>query len=258
MDDRGLKIQVDEDNLRRQKHYQNISDKKIRETIRLALRNDPRVMSFDPKVEVEDGIVTLSGKVGFLRAKQAAKNIALATIGVQRVRDHLKVQWAKDGPTDKEIAQFVLEALLRDPYVQHQDIRIRVRKAHVSLYGLVDSKFEKMHAGWTAGGQKGVVHVNNFLTISKKWVPKSDKEIKEALEEKLKFTFLHKAKDIDVLVEDGVAILKGTVDNWMAWQVAMDKALEAGARRPHNLLRVRFGRAYSALGYRGPRMYIPR
>ena len=57
---------------------------------------------------------------------------------------------------------------------------------------------------------------------------------------------------VTVKVVDGVAILQGTVDTWMMWQTAMDQAIAAGARRPHNLIEVRYGLPS------GPHDYMPR
>ena len=55
----------------------------------------------------------------------------------------------------------------------------------------------------------------------------------------------------------GVAILEGTVDTWFMWQTAMDQAIAAGARRPHNLIEVRYGLP-SGPHYYGPHNYVPR
>lgn len=59
-----------------------------------------------------------------------------------------------------------------------------------------------------------------------------------------------------VKVEKGVAILRGTVDTWLMWQTAIDLALEAGSRRPHNLIAVRYGDP-SAPRFYGPHYYVP-
>ncbi|MDA1055582.1 MAG: BON domain-containing protein [Planctomycetota bacterium] len=256
VDVRGVQIDFDlYDGMRRRQRLQDVTDEKIVETVELALRQDPRVLSYLDTIEVEsdDGSVTLSGKVGRLRAKEAAEKVARSTIGVWRVKNNLKVRWSDEEPTSHEIIDYVQAALGRDPYVSRHGIRVHCRNAHVGLYGLVDSEFEKKAAGWIAGGQKGVVHVNNSLAVAKRWEPKSDAEIKADIDEKLEFTFFDKSNDINVTVEDGVAILQGEVDTWLAWQTAMNKSIEAGARRPHNLLKVRYHPRHG-----GSRIYVPR
>lgn len=256
VDARGVQVDFDRyDGTRRRKRMANVTDEKIVETVELALRQDPRVLSFLETIDVESeaGSVTLSGTVGRLRAKESAESAARSTVGVWRVKNNLKVRWSDEEPTAHEIIDDVQAALRRDPYVSRHAIRVHCRNAHISLYGLVDSEFEKRAAGRIAGGQKGVVHVNNSLAVAKQWEPKSDAEIQADLEEKLKYTFFDKSHKIDVTVENGVAILRGEVDTWLAWQTAMNKAVEAGARRPHNLLKVRYHPRHG-----GSRIYVPR
>ncbi len=209
--------------------------------MRLTLKHDPRVLSFTETIEVEskDAVVTLRGDVGHATAKRAAELAARNTLGVDRVRNRLNVAWSED-VNDAEIEDFVRAALLRDSYVGDRDILVRSRRAHVDLFGLVDSKFEKYAAQQTAEMQRGVVHVNNNLTVVNAWEPRGDSEIQEAIDEKLKWSFFDKASDIEVRVDNGVALLQGTVDTWRQWQHVMDIAVKAGARRPHNQLKIGF------------------
>lgn len=256
IDARGVQIDYDRyDGTRRRTRLEQLSDGDVVDTVRLALRYDPRVLSYLNTIEVasEGGTVTLSGTVGRLQAKQSAEETARGTLGVWRVKNHLKVRWPDEDPSAGKIIDFVQAAFQRDPYVSRHELRVHCRNGHVSLYGLVDTKFEKQAAGWIAGEQKGVVHVNNYLTVATKWTPKSDAEIKADIEEKLKRTFFDRSNDIRVTVEDGVAILNGKVDTWRQWQTALDLVVEAGARRPHNLLKVRYHPQHG-----GDEIYVPR
>jgi osmotically-inducible protein OsmY len=256
IDARGLQVDYEsrDGTLRRQRLAQ-LTDKQIRQAVRRALRYDPRVLSFAEEIDVdsEAGAVTLSGQVERLQAKQAAEETARGTLGVWRVKNHLKVHWSEDDPSADTIVAYVQAALQRDPYVTRHELRVHCRNGHVSLYGLVDSPFEKRAAEWIAGGQRGVVHVNNYLTVAQAWEAKSDAEIKADIEEKLKRTFFDKSNQIRVTVEDGVAVLNGQVDTWRQWQAAMDQVVAAGARRPHNLLEVRYHPQHG-----GSQIYVPR
>lgn len=243
VDVRGIQVDYDRyDGVRRRSRLVDLTDEKIRETVELALRYDPRVLSYLNTIEVtsDGGTVTLSGEVGRLRVKESAEETARGTLGVWRVKNRLKVRYPDEEPTAHEIIDYVQSAFLRDPYVSRHEIRVHCRNGHVSLYGLVDTDFEKKAAGWISGTQKGVVHVNNYLSVAKEWEPKPDAEIKADIEEKLLRTFFDKSNQIEVTVEDGVAILRGKVDTWRQWQTAMDQVIQAGARRPHNLLDVRY------------------
>ena len=242
VDVRGLKIDPSiRDGVQRRSRYAELSDETIADAVRLTLKHDPRVLSFTETIDVEskDAVVTLRGDVGHATAKRAAELAARNTLGVDRVRNRLNIAWSED-VNDDEIEDFVRAALLRDSYVGGRDILVRSRRAHVDLFGLVDSKFEKYAAHQTAEMQRGVVHVNNNLTVVNAWEPRGDSEIQEAIDEKLKWSFFDKASDIEVRVDNGVALLQGTVDTWRQWQHVMDIAVKAGARRPHNQLKIRF------------------
>ncbi len=58
---------------------------------------------------------------------------------------------------------------------------------------------------------------------------------------------------IDITVTDGVAVMTGTVDTWRQWQAALDLAIEAGSRAPHNMLNVRHHPPHGA-----SRIFVPR
>jgi len=245
------------DPLLRAKRYEQATDEDIQNAIGRVFKHDPRLLSFDPQVSVKDGVVTLTGDVGHITAQQAAEQDALHTVGVRRVKNNLSVRWPEKTPSDEEIADFTRAAMSRDPYVERHNLNIECENAHVSLYGLVDTQFEKYHAEWIASRQKGVVHVNDYLAVRKKWKPKSDAAIEADLKDKLLYTFVDPNNQVTATVEDGVAILRGTVDTWYMWQTALDQAIAAGAREPHNLIEVRYGLP-SGPQYYGPHYYVPR
>ncbi|MEO6789214.1 MAG: BON domain-containing protein [Chthoniobacteraceae bacterium] len=257
VDDRGIKVSWREGNPElRSRRYKEATDEQIQAAVLRAFKVDPRLLSYSPQVKVGKGNVILTGDVGVLAAKEAAERDARHTIGVRRVDNHIRVRWPDKPPTDDEIAKFTRDALLRDPYVERHNIIVECRNAHARLYGLVDTEFEKEHAEWTASCQNGVVHVSDYLAVRKEWVPKSDAAIQAALDDKLAYDFVDPNNQVTAKVEDGVAILNGTVDTWLMWQAAMDDAMEAGARRPHNLVKVRYGEP-SAPHFYGTHYYIP-
>jgi osmotically-inducible protein OsmY len=258
VDVRGVDVNWRHTNpLLRSQRYENATDDEIGTAVKRAFQHDPRVLSFDVDVQVDHGTVTLTGEVSHLTAKRAAERDASQTIGVRRVKNNLRTRWPDQPPTDEQIADFTRQALSRDPYVEKHNIVVECENAHVSLYGVVDTEFEKEHAEWTASCQRGVVHVNDYLAFRKNWVPKSDAAIQADLNDKLAYAFVDPDNQVKARVVDGVAILEGTVDTWLMWQTAMDQAVAAGARRPHNLIEVRYGLP-SNPHYYGPHNYVPR
>lgn len=258
VDSRGVNVNWRHTNpLLRAKRYEQVTDDDIQDAVERAFKHDPRLLSFDPQVKVEHGVVTLTGDVGHLTAQHAAEQDARNTVGVLRVKSNLRVRWPDEPPSDELIADFTRAALARDPYVERHNLMVECENAHVSLYGLVDTQFEKYHAEWIASRQQGVVHVNDYLSVRAKWKPKSDAAIEADLKEKLAYVFVEPNNQVTATVEDGVAILRGTVDTWYMWQTALDQAIAAGAREPHNLIEVRYGLP-SGPQYYGPHDYVPR
>ncbi len=230
VDSRGINVNWRHTNpLLRAQRYEQATDDVVRDAIQRAFKHDPRLLSFDPHVSVQHGVVTLTGDVGHLTAQLAAEQDAHHTIGVRRVKNNLRVRWPDKSPSDVEIADFTRAAMTRDPYVERHNLNIECENAHVSLYGLVDTQFEKYHAEWIASRQKGVVHVNDYLSVRAKWKPKSDAAIEADLKDKLTYTFVEPNNRVTATVENGVAILRGTVDTWYMWQTALDLAIAAGA-----------------------------
>lgn len=258
VDSRGIHVHWAHTNpLLRSERYEKATDEGILSAILKTFEHDPRLLSFGPQVEVKDGVVTLTGTVGHLTAKRSAEQDARHTIGVHRVKNLLTVRWPDTPPSDEQIADFARAAMARDPYVERHNLVIECENAHVSLYGIVDTQFEKYHAEWIASRQQGVVHVNDYLAVRKKWTPKSDAAIQADLDDKLAWTFVDPDNQVKATVKGGVAILTGTVDTWMMWQTAIDQALAAGAREPHNMIEVRYGLP-SGPHYYGPHDYVPR
>ncbi len=258
VDGRGIRISgLHSDRMLREKRYEQATDAEIRDAVLRAWKYDPGLVSESPKIAVVKGNVTLTGKVGDLPAKLAAERIARFTIGVRAIQNDLNVSWPDENPSDEAIANNVQEAIRRDPYVDPANIRITVEDAHVGLYGIVENEFEKEHAQWTASRQIGVVHIDNSLSVRAKWVKKSDEAIAADLKDRLEITFIDPDNQVTAKVDNGVALLQGTVDSWFMWQTALDQALAAGAREPHMMVEVRYGEGTVA-PYYGTQYYIPR
>jgi len=230
------------DEMSRGKKYAEKSDKEIEEAVRDAFLYDPRVFSFNPAVDVEYGVATLTGVVSNLKAKKAAEQDAQNTVGVWRVKNYLKVRPATV-PSDDEIEQRVKDALLRNPVVERYEISVSVVNAKVYLYGTVDSFYEYEQAEDVASRVQGVVEVANNLEINyPRWDTKKSKgdwEIKEDIKSELWWSPYVDSDQVTVEVRDGVATLTGTVDSWMERMAARDNAYEGGAQKVRNFLAVK-------------------
>jgi osmotically-inducible protein OsmY len=164
------------DVMQRGRRYTFQSDAGIEKAIENAFRYDPRVKPFNAEVEVNDGVVTLTGVVDNLKAKKAAAEDAGDTVGVWRVENHLRVRPAKR-PSDGEIQGNVQDALARNAVLDRHEITVSVLNGRAALYGEVDSRYEKSLAEDIASRVKGVTDVQNYLTVRSSKPQKSDWEI---------------------------------------------------------------------------------
>ncbi len=230
------------------------SDEDIREAVKLALLYDPRVMSFKPEVNVNDGVVTLSGVVDNLRAKRAAEADVRTISGVTNVRNNLKVR-PESVPEDGKLATNVNEAFVRDAAVERFEIDVEADNGVVTLRGEVDNYYEKYRAGDLASEVKGVVEVNNNIEVETEskynyyypygWnsyypspyiypdnyytYPLTDAQIKENIEDELWWSPFVNENEVKVEVESAVATLTGTVNSYEEKDAAVENAYEGGA-----------------------------
>lgn len=222
------------DEVRKKQKQQRRSDAEIKQAIKDAFLYDPRLLSFNPQVEVEDGIVTLTGTVGNLKAKNAAERDARNTVGVWRVKNLLKVRPEAE-ISDEEIAASIRKALNRDPIVTRADVRVSVFNGYAYFYGTVDSNLEKKRIRELASGVKGVAGVNNYLTVGETIVSRDDWEMQQDIEDAIYWNPFVEIGDVDVSVTDGVATLTGTVENWKEYKIAAEKAKENAEKVKNHL-----------------------
>jgi len=262
VDSRDLEVKkwAREDDLRKSKYVAK-SDQEIYDAVKDALMYDPRVFSFNVKPEVSKGVVTLRGSVDNLKAKNSAAQDARNTVGVLTVINRIKVRPKSPG-TDDKIKGKVQRALARDPYVERYEISVISINGIVDLYGVVDSYFEKIQAGDVASRVKGVVAVDNNLTVDNGYasyyhspyvddwyvydydwyhhVPlhtdKSDAKIKEDIEDELFWSPFVDSDNVSVSVENGVAMLTGNVNSSSEYFAATENAYEGGASFVENHL----------------------
>jgi osmotically-inducible protein OsmY len=227
----------------REERFAPRSDEEIAKAIEDAFVYDPRVHAFDLDVEVDDGVVTLTGEVDNLEAERAAKQDARNTTGVWRVRSFLRVR-PDERPGDEELRRDVLAAMRRDPYIERKEIAASVVNGKVYLYGEVDTQFEYRQAGNVASAVDGVVEVVNRVDVDSIWPAKNDWSIHEDVESQLWWSPFVDADEVDISVEEGVVVLTGTVDTWQERSAAAKNAYDGGAKTVVNNLTVRYGPVY--------------
>jgi osmotically-inducible protein OsmY len=190
------------------------SDIQIQQDVMRELRWDTRIGSTEVGVEVDKGIVSLSGTVENFAKKHAATEAAHRVAGVLDVANDVQVHLpGSPGRTDTEIARAVRTALEWDAFVPDQRIKSSVSEGWVTLEGEVDFLRECEDAGKVIRRLGGVRGVWNQITVKPKRVDPVAlrRMIGEALERRAE----READEIGVTVDDGSVTLSGKVHSWL-------------------------------------------
>ena len=144
----------------------NTNDEKSEAEIAVGVLNalkSNRDIPFDRlQIEVEDGHVTLDGKLEWNHQKQAAQQLAGTIDGIKVLTNHIEIE--SDSPDDIEKAD-IEQAIERNWAMNNQDIQVYVSGNVVTLTGVVHSFYQKEVAEKMAWNAPGVWAVNNELII---------------------------------------------------------------------------------------------
>lgn len=255
----------------RESKYQARSDLEIQDALQDALFYDPRVVGLAIESEVDDGWITLTGTVDNIRAKESAESVAHNTVGVLGVSNLLKVRHRSQA-TDAEIESTVLTKLKNDPWVDFENTQVEAVTGTVRLTGIVDNLFERAHAERLAQSTVGVSEIKNRLkvydtesivvydpyiwnyyplpwsyydngtmrrqTMDVYGSTESDQKTAKDIANELFWSPFVDHDDVNVIVEDGIVTLIGTVESKKEKEAATENAYKGGALLVENDLRI--------------------
>ena len=205
-----------------------MTDQEISDAIEDEISWDLAVPAHRIIVISTDGVVTLSGNVDNVLAKERAVRIAETVKGVRSVIDEIEVR-----PslllTDQQIKDTVIAALLANPATESYKIDVKVSDNSVNLSGTVDSWQEKRLAVKVAKGVRGVSSVQDNLLLDFKQ-QRSDAEIAKEIQNRMKWDVLVDHGLIDVQVESGNVTLRGIVGSAAEKQRAIHDAYVANVK----------------------------
>lgn len=209
----------------------------------------PYLRANDLKVSVNNGKATLTGNVEDDVNKDLAKEIALGVGGVKEVDNQIVVQADYTPPArssersygeqidDATITAMVKSKLLWSTYTDGLSTDVDTLMGKVTLTGSADSAVAKELAGSLAKNTKGVLAVNNQLTVgaakatastAKEAAPESHVVADAWISAKVKSTFMFSSNvdgsDITVSTKNGVVTLSGKVDSGAERALAIELA----------------------------------
>jgi osmotically-inducible protein OsmY len=142
-----------------------MNEKQLRGEVERVLREDHRVDAREVTVAVAGHHVTLTGAVDSVAEKRAARQDAESVPGVEGVTDEMTVRNFRRVPDD-ELAASVHNALLRDAYVDAENIEVYASNGEVRLDGTVATYAERKAAADVAWWTPGVINVENLLLVT--------------------------------------------------------------------------------------------
>jgi osmotically-inducible protein OsmY len=189
------------------------TDSEIQQAVLTELQWDTRVEETDVGVEVDAGVVTLTGTVSSWAKKMAAQEAAHRVAGVLDVANDIQVKIpGSAGRTDTDIARSVRHALEWDVLVPEDRIRSTVSDGWVTLEGVVDYWNQRDDAENAICNLSGVRGVSNKIEITPSKVDPT--EVRKSIEDALERQAEREARRINIEVCEGRVTLSGSVHSW--------------------------------------------
>jgi osmotically-inducible protein OsmY len=205
----------------------DISDSGITSAVNVELTLEKGVFPNAVDVKSSQGIVTLSGPVDNLLAKDRAVKIAESIRGVRGVIDRMTVM-AVARP-DGDVRRDILTALLQDPATASYQVAVSVQDLVATLSGSVGSYLEQQLVARIAKGVIGVKDVRNGVTINYLAI-RTDPEMAADVRARLQWDIWINGDLVNAAVKDGKVTLTGIAGSAIAKSRAYEDAWVTGVR----------------------------
>ncbi len=175
-------------------------------------------------VDVDEGIVTLSGSVPNYFAKIHAVDVVKKIWGVKGVVNELQVNLSTHlQRNDKEIAKAAVDVIEWDVALPADAIKVTVDKGIVTLSGQVDFDSQRVKSYENVRSLYGVKGVENIITLKPSPIINVKAVEKEIEREFQRNAALH-AHKIKIKIEDKKVYLSGVVSSWFEYKEANNAA----------------------------------
>jgi osmotically-inducible protein OsmY len=188
------------------------ADSDIKSDVEAELRWSPDVDETDISVKVNGGVVTLTGFVRSYFEKYQAEGAVKRIAGVAGVANDIQVHPAsREGLEDPEIARAAVAAIRTQLPVSADNVKVLVHNGHVTLEGTLEWNFQRENVEAAVRGLRGIMAVNNQITIKPRVKPA---EIKQMIEDAFRRSAEVDANQISVKADGGEVTLSGRVRTW--------------------------------------------
>jgi len=149
--------------------WEQKNDKDIAKAVADAFKWNWNTINDGIQVEVENGLVTLTGELEWFYQKEAAARAVNNMIGVKGIINNIRIDSRLTVPINKEIIQ---RALKNHVAIDLATITVEVSINEVTLEGTVDSLYQKELAEKITWKAPGVRNVKNNLIVVHEYVEK--------------------------------------------------------------------------------------
>tara|TARA_R110002033_G_scaffold166331_1_gene204859 strand:+ start:85553 stop:86224 length:672 start_codon:yes stop_codon:yes gene_type:complete len=215
------------------------TDSKIKLDVQDELAWEPSIDETKIGVAVDDGVVTLSGKLDSYTKKLAAEKAAKRVQGVKAVAEDIVVKYGSSlEKTDTEIAKAALNALKWHSSVPDNTIMVKVENGWIYLSGEVKWEYQKNSAKNAIKDLVGVKGVINNIAIKQDVKPI---QVKQKIEEAFERSAEIDARSIIVSTQGHTVTLTGKVHSIKEKEDAEKAAYNSpGVFEVKNNLRVQY------------------
>jgi osmotically-inducible protein OsmY len=187
------------------------TDAQIEKEVKEELAWESRVNGAYIEVQVQQGVVTLSGSIDSLSRKHDSEVAAIRVHGVTDVINNLEVKIPEATKrNDAEIERAILNAIIWNSSIDESKIRVKVKNGWVTLEGEVPWEYQKSRAKNLAADKHGVTGITNLIKV----VPNSPpQDAKERIKAALKRNHYIDSTKVNVKIAGNKVILSGEVRN---------------------------------------------
>lgn len=204
------------------------SDRELKQDVIDELQWEPGVPAMHIGVEVDEGVVTLTGHVDSYTQKCAAEQATLRVLGVKGVVLKIEVTLpCEQQRSDEDLAHAVCHALEWHGAITPDRIRPSVQTGWVKLSGEVESADQRWAAVAAVRNIVGVAGIHDCIEIKPRVAPAPVEEIKRLIEAALRRHAHVDADAIRVELRDDEVVLSGQVDSQAERIAARDAAWRA-------------------------------
>lgn len=187
-------------------------NQQIKEQIIAQLCWDNCVLNSEVDVAVDNGLVTLTGRVPSIRMRNQAEKDARAIPGVRSVDNQLIIEPSMR-PDDEEIRTAVKNMLEWAADIDASRISVSSEDGIVTLEGSVNAYWEKIMAEDIANDFTGVREVRNRLSVTTR-EKAADSDIAEDIQAAIERSYAISNESVAVDVNQGHVTLSGIVPTW--------------------------------------------